>query len=1599
MSPCDAALPLFHDTVDRVAASSNPSLLLPVDYNLAPSSSAPILVETVLEDDDDIPFDCVGLPTPVNLSPPSSFPIFLDMSELVLSPAEDLYVAASGYVDPLREPQLEDPALDLRLTSTLDSLEPAASPSDGFEDVLNEFDIHHVLADDLDSFPSNQILRELRSVDPPLPICMDDDEFFLLRHNSLPPGTRALDALSPRLRALSISAVDYYAQLHREEVNVLGPSAPPRAHVDGGSMASTTSRKDLLFAYRPFCAPSSVVLSVADKTPHRSIGVGYLKIPADLGAPPQLVPCYHTPTLPVTIVSPNAMTAHLRCQGYTSISNLDGSDCCLRLRHATPSRSHRFPLDLVRGLLYSRPLIKPSATEHCQDLPAPALHGQYIEQVASSGGSSCSACAGPSPIPSSPELAPRASPSEAPPDSPGVSAPLPDGPASAMSKLQMFLRTASQHDVSLDDLHCHALGVPVWAPEPPPSPVSSPPPASCSCSPPSTSSSATPSVTELLHARDDRLFYVNHLTRDQLRILWHQRLGHLHSRRVSDLHRFAKGIPNVPIATELDKCPICLAAKLSKAARGADDSRRATQCHQGLSVDFGFMVQASSVDSNRVRSLAGINGETCYCLIVDHYSGTLYGECFRSKAPPVDFVNRWLAIHGLDKSVPDKYVRFDLGGELGRCPQIVDLFEVAGYRSEPTAPDSSHQNGPGERPHQTIARAVRSMLAGAALPAKFWPYAFQHFLRLYNMTVHRDCPASPYELCTGKQPDLSPLRVFGCRVYALPTGSSKAKSLVHARTGIFLGFSRSLHNVLYYDLETETVKTCQHVAFDEAMNDLVDKPPNARLLNLSSPPDPDFFDAKTDLPDLDVVLSPFSTVTTVTLPFDVTADLPFGLQFDSCPRLRRAYVCDVRRAALGRSLRAFKRQFLGSYLVSVDGTPVFSLTDIEQVLTRLASSPSPPASVDFLLAPERRSDHDDRPGPLHLRLHDLRHVCAIRSIAGEDSGAASYRRDLQEYEDLLTYDDMTAVIARLQTSPMTTEERNLKRFTRKTLQGLSNWSDWDAAFDEQLSTQHQDGTFGSPVLRPPTVDGQRPNILRTQWSNLVKPSGTRKCRVCADGSKRSAPWLRDFAQTYASCIEQPCMRLFFALSAALGLVVTTADTTNAFQQSPAPSVPCYLEIDDAYASWHLKHFGTAIDRRTHVIPLLKALQGHPEAGALWERMITEVLCDKFGFQATTHERNLYRGTVNGALVLVCRQVDDYAIASADPATAETLISMINEHVTTSSQGIGTRYNGVDVEQTRDYVRLHCEVYIDRVLQTHGWETPSPNESDRHDIVPLTADVSTQLNLLSGPAEGTPEHSALATAAGFSFRQLLGELIYAYVICRLDIGYAVTFLSRFSTAPHADHYSALKRVCKYLRATKAWGIVYWRQAPVSLLPAVPLPYPSLDQDLPTFPRAELLDLVGYVDAAHATDLKTRRSVSGMVFVLAGGAIAYKSKLQATVATSSTEAEFIAAVSAAKLAKYLRSVLRELGFPPSGPTLIYEDNMATIAMVNENKPTTRSRHIDIQHFALQEWRARGIVKLVYLATTINPADQATKALGWILHSRHARRAMGHYGRSDC
>jgi hypothetical protein len=108
-----------------------------------------------------------------------------------------------------------------------------------------------------------------------------------------------------------------------------------------------------------------------------------------------------------------------------------------------------------------------------------------------------------------------------------------------------------------------------------------------------------------------------------------------------------------------------------------------------------------------------------------------------------------------------------------------------------------------------------------------------------------------------------------------------------------------------------------------------------------------------------------------------------------------------------------------------------------------------------------------------------------------------------------------------------------------------------------------------------------------------------------------------------------------------------------------------------------------------------------------------------------------------------------------------------------------------------------------------------------------------------------------------------------------------------------------------------------------------------------------------------------------------------------ASSSTESEFIAAVTAAKLARYLHTVLKQLGFPQTKPTVIFIDNLSALKIINDNtSPTDRTRHMDLSFFAIQDWREAGDIVMSHIAGILNPSDDLTRPLGWVHHFRHCR-----------
>ena len=224
----------------------------------------------------------------------------------------------------------------------------------------------------------------------------------------------------------------------------------------------------------------------------------------------------------------------------------------------------------------------------------------------------------------------------------------------------------------------------------------------------------------------------------------------------------------------------------------------------------------------------------------------------------------------------------------------------------------------------------------------------------------------------------------------------------------------------------------------------------------------------------------------------------------------------------------------------------------------------------------------------------------------------------------------------------------------------------------------------------------------------------------------------------------------------------------------------------------------------------------------------------------------------------------------------------------------TEFNGSELRQFRSGVTQSCTKHIQRLLKAHGWNKAASDEDDSKPGEPLPTNCLQQIYAATGPAEGTSAHAKLQKQKGFSCRTLLGEILCACVTCRPDCGYAVVTLSKFASAPAAIHCGRLRALAKYLRRTAHWGITFWRPAPLMTLPeGTPAPTPD-DKDLPEFPSPwSPQELAGHVDAAHANDLRNRRSTTGYIFTMAGGAIACRSTTQGITATSSTEAELHAA----------------------------------------------------------------------------------------------------------
>jgi deoxyuridine 5'-triphosphate nucleotidohydrolase len=715
--------------------------------------------------------------------------------------------------------------------------------------------------------------------------------------------------------------------------------------------------------------------------------------------------------------------------------------------------------------------------------------------------------------------------------------------------------------------------------------------------------------------------------------------------------------------------------------------------------------------------------------------------------------------------------------------------------------------------------------------------------------------------------------------------------------------------------------------------------------------------------------------------------LGLHLQFDSAHDYPILLGCKPGTPAA--RIKRWRSELQRAYLLEINGKAVHNIDEARSIIQQAQKNQE--KNIKILLATtERQSIHPQLGVPqlYHDQMNILaKHLWEMKN-SPEWNTHAKEAVDSIDLHDALSPKELKR-LAKLVVHKITKQ----KKLTRRILKQKSDWNDWQKSEFKQLDQYKAQNTFGPPEPRPPNE-----NVLNLLWTYLIKDDGTKKARCVCNGSKNMRGSVT-LAETYAAALDQTGAKIFWAAAALQNFIIIGADASNAFAEAPAPVAPLYVVIDEQYREWHRHRCPNAPEIPTgHVMKVKGALQGHPESARLWALLIDKVIRD-LNLKPCSHEPNLYYCSDynnTGKKLLFLRQVDDFAVACEDKKLAQEVISAINSKMSIEVKELGlvTRYNGVDISQTRHYIKLSNQTYLDKIAKNHPWLKDLPKLAIPP--TPMIEDSQYQTQLETAIPFNDKERTTYEQNIGFTYRQAIGEIIYAVVTCRPDIAFACLKLSQYSAKPAEIHYEAVKRLLRYLMQTKDEGIYYWRDTPRYDLPLGPLPVchhsNNYKRNEITLNQSHKSIIHAAVDSDFASDKSHRKSVSGICIKLAGGTILYKTKFQPTVALSSTEAEFNAAVEAGKYILYVRTILEEIGLAQEHASILYEDNQGALLMANAQRPTKNTKHIDIKHFALQDWVQDDLLKLKRIDTSDNYSDVFTKATGTTLFYRHNEYVMG-------
>jgi hypothetical protein len=441
-----------------------------------------------------------------------------------------------------------------------------------------------------------------------------------------------------------------------------------------------------------------------------------------------------------------------------------------------------------------------------------------------------------------------------------------------------------------------------------------------------------------------------------------------------------------------------------------------------------------------------------------------------------------------------KTIRVDEDGSLARNTDFTSLLLCHHITMDTTGGYSSFLNGKVERPHQTIAQLVRSMLINSGHPPDTWCYCAENAADIYRYTYHSAINKSPYEAWYSIKPSIAHLRVCGCVVYVKVPSPKKSEDRV--TRGYFMGFTRSRLLVRWLDPSSRQVKHAFAVKFDEYCTPISPSDhihPGSFLLSnpSSSTTLPEYTINVSDQPSFDGPLFQLH----LALPPKGT---PLGCILQTCSCYNLPFISHYTKGTLlATSLSKHGHTSSTFWVLSVNDQEFNTAESTAHYITSL-QLPSQSRLILFILVhrhPATRSTYAD-----NRAIFNQIKLFYHQDIPDTTPPSPSIVPTGLKVVSLPDCPMAPAHIGQLSSNPLA--------------------SDWKEAVFDNYSKMQCTGTWSAPLLRSSIPPGKA--ILRPRISFHVKDTST--------------------ANTYG-------IRLILALAASLRLTLQVLDISSAFQNS------------------------------------------------------------------------------------------------------------------------------------------------------------------------------------------------------------------------------------------------------------------------------------------------------------------------------------------------------------------------------------------------------------------------------------------------------------------